>query len=120
MQERIFHIQLVNGPVLRESQRKNHSDCRGLDHRAECLVIINARPLCEARDSPSGSFSGSLSGLVHSLAGCENAFLHGTLTETVYCIQPIGFVDSSRPNFVCRLNKSLYGLKQAPRDCWHR
>ena len=42
-------------------------------------------------------------------------FLHGTLSESVYCSQPAGFVDSSRPDMVCRLNKSLYGLKQAPR-----
>jgi hypothetical protein len=54
---------------------------------------------------------------IHQL-DVKNAFLHGTLTETVYCIQPAGFVDSSRPEFVCRLNKSLYGLKQAPR-AWH-
>jgi hypothetical protein len=38
----------------------------------------------------------------------KNAFLHGTLTETVYCCQPTGFVDSALPNHVCRLNKSLY------------
>jgi hypothetical protein len=50
----------------------------------------------------------------------KNTFLHGTLTETVYCVQPSGFVDSSRPNLVCRLNKSLYGLKQAPRAWHHR
>lgn len=38
----------------------------------------------------------------------KNAFLHGTLIETVYCVQSIEFVDSSRPNYVCRLNKSLW------------
>ena len=41
----------------------------------------------------------------------KNVFLHGTLSETVYCYQPAGFVDSSRPDMVCQLNKSLYGLK---------
>ena len=50
----------------------------------------------------------------------KNVFLHGTLSETVYCSQPAGFVDSSRPDMVCRLNKSLYGLKQAPRAWYSR
>lgn len=50
----------------------------------------------------------------------KNAFLHGTLDETVYCVQPSGFVDTSRPEFVCPLNKSLYGLKQAPRAWYSR
>ena len=54
---------------------------------------------------------------IHQL-DIKNAFLHGTLNETVYAEQPSGFVDSSQPNFVCRLNKSLYGLKQAPR-AWY-
>ena len=44
---------------------------------------------------------------VHQL-DVKNAFLHGTLSETVYCSQPAGFVDSSRPDMVCRLNKSLW------------
>jgi hypothetical protein len=50
----------------------------------------------------------------------KNAFLHGLLTEIVYYSQPAGFVDSSRPDMVCRLNRSLYDLKQALRAWNHR
>jgi hypothetical protein len=44
----------------------------------------------------------------------KNAFLHGTLTETVYCNQPTGFADPAHPDLVCRLKKSLYGLNRRP------
>lgn len=50
----------------------------------------------------------------------KNAFLHGRLDEVVFCHQPTGFVDSARPDHVCRLNRALYGLKQAPRAWYHR
>jgi hypothetical protein len=50
--------------------------------------------------------------LVHQL-DFKNVFLHGTLSETIYCSQSADFVDPVHPQLVCRLNKSLYGLKQA-------
>jgi hypothetical protein len=49
----------------------------------------------------------------------KNAFLHGKLAEVVYSRQPTGFIDSTRPEHVCRMNRSLYGLKQAPR-AWYQ
>jgi hypothetical protein len=50
----------------------------------------------------------------------KNVFLHSTLSETVYCNQPTGFVDPTQPGRVCLLNKSLYGLKQVPRAWYSR
>jgi hypothetical protein len=50
----------------------------------------------------------------------KNVFLHGTLSEAVFCCQPTGFADPAHPDLVCRLHKSLYRLKQAPRAWYSR
>jgi hypothetical protein len=50
----------------------------------------------------------------------KNAFLHGTLSETVFGWQPTGFADPAHPDLICRLRKSVYGLKQAPRAWYSR
>lgn len=44
----------------------------------------------------------------------DTAFLYGDLKEEIYMEQPTGYVDSTHPKHVWKLNKSLYGLKQAP------
>ena len=47
-------------------------------------------------------------------------FLNGDLTETVYMMQPSGFVDSKFPNHVCRLQTVLYDLKQSPQAWFNK
>jgi hypothetical protein len=45
----------------------------------------------------------------------QNTFLHGFLDEDVYMKQPPSFEDSTRPEYICKLDKLPYGFKQAPR-----
>jgi hypothetical protein len=48
--------------------------------------------------------------LVHHL-DVKNTFLHGIVSETIYCSQFVSFVDLAHPQLVCQLNKSLYDPK---------
>ena len=49
----------------------------------------------------------------------NNVFLQGHLSETVYMVQPLGFVDRDKQSFVYKLHKAIYGLKQAPQAWYH-
>ncbi|WVZ54421.1 hypothetical protein U9M48_005215 [Paspalum notatum var. saurae] len=91
---------------------------RGFTQRLGVDFDETFSPVVKPRHHPHCSSPAiSMDWPIHQL-DVNNAFLHGTLTETVYCSQPSGFVDPERPDHVCRLNKSLYGLKQAPR-AWY-
>ena len=41
----------------------------------------------------------------------KTAFLNGSLDETIYMVQPEGFIVKGQKKKVCMLQKSIYGLK---------
>ena len=106
------HKRRVDGTLERYKARwvlRSFTQRPGVDYDKAFSPVVKHATVCTVL-----SLALSCSWPVHQL-DVKNAFLHGTLSETVYCSQPAGFVDSSCPDMVCRLNKSLYGLKQAPR-----
>ena len=46
----------------------------------------------------------------------KTAFLNGYLDESIYMMQPEGFIVEGQEQKVCKLLRSIYGLKQASRS----
>ena len=46
----------------------------------------------------------------------KTAFLNGYLEESIYMVQPEGFIAKGQEQKVCKLLRSIYGLKQASRS----
>ena len=46
----------------------------------------------------------------------KTAFLNGNLDESIYMIQPEGFIAQGQKQKVCKLQRSIYRLKQTSRS----
>lgn len=55
-----------------------------------------------------------LKGWVLKQLDVNNVFMNGELQEKVLMKQPLGFIDSDHPDWVCKLKKSIYLLKHEP------
>jgi hypothetical protein len=53
VQEHILHIELVNQPGARDDQGESSANRGRLDHRAECLIVVDAGSLGEAVKNPT-------------------------------------------------------------------
>lgn len=101
----------ANGSLERLKARliaKGFNKKEGVDFSETFSPVIKLESICLIL------IVGTIKGwFIHQL-DIKSAFLHGFLLNPIYMKQPPGFVDPSKPNFVCHLKRIPYGLKQAP------
>jgi hypothetical protein len=77
MQEHILHIKLMNQPGARDDQGEHGVDRDQLDHRAEGLIVVDARSLGEAVKYPASLVP--LQGTIRVELVFENPFSSGNI-----------------------------------------
>lgn len=55
----------------------------------------------------------------HCQLDIKCAYLYATLKENIFMTQPQGFLDTSKSDHVCKLNKAIYGLHQSGREWFY-
>jgi hypothetical protein len=54
MEEGIFHIELLNGPVMGDSSGEHRANSGRFNNRAESLIVVDSRALIETSKDPTG------------------------------------------------------------------
>jgi hypothetical protein len=54
MEEGIFHIELLNGPVMGDSSGEHRVNSGRLNNWAESLIVVDSRALSETSKDPTG------------------------------------------------------------------
>jgi hypothetical protein len=70
VEEGIFHVELLNGPVTRDSSGEHRANSYLFYNRAESLVVVNSGALSEIPKDPTGPVA--IKGPISTELVCED------------------------------------------------